>query len=87
LKFFQTKEKHDTTIDGMGSAAEEKGNWSEDDADTLLSLVGGWRIDEYNNVSNGVQSCVVHAMPHVLWCEVCSRGLCRVCSQVRIIIF
>lgn len=102
----------------MGSAAEEKTNgWSEDEADTLLSLVGGWRLDEFgsgvvptppvtvittnghattngttpngitttNGVSNGVanvSSCVIHAMPHVCWCEVCSKGLCRVCSQV-----
>lgn len=98
----------------MGSAAEEKsnsnGHWSEDEADSLLSLVGGWRLDEYangggghiltnghchtngvtpngitNGISNGVanvSSCVIHAMPHVCWCEVCSKGLCRVCSQV-----
>jgi hypothetical protein len=98
----------------MGSAAEEKVNgWSEDEADSLLSLVGGWRLDEFangvnvnghittngtipnggmaitnNGVPNGcvpcnnVTSCVIHAMPHVCWCEVCSKGLCRVCSQV-----
>lgn len=21
-------------------------------------------------------------MPHICWCEVCSKGLCRICSQV-----
>lgn len=99
----------------MGSAAEERSNgWSEveDEADTLLSLVGGWRLDEFtggvvtsnghitngttpngittNGVSNGVNSvpanvssCVIHAMPHLCWCEVCSKGLCRACSQVN----
>jgi hypothetical protein len=110
---------------GMGSAAEEKAanGWSEDEADTLLSLVGGWRLDEYgggggggggggpgggnmiitnghcssNGVainSNGVMSnggvgvppasCVLHAMPHVCWCEVCTKVLCRVCTQVSV---
>lgn len=46
-----------------------------------------------NGVSNGggggggaVSSCVIHAMPHVCWCEVCSKGLCRACSQVMIYI-
>jgi len=99
----------------MGSAAEEKTNgWSEDEADSLLSLVGGWRLDEYGVVNNplvnggginsnpningggggGVQvngggggpqaSCSIHAMPHVCWCDVCSKLLCRVCTQVRL---
>lgn len=76
----------------MGSAAEEKNGWSEDEADTLLSLVGtAWRVDENNVTTNGAltngtgnntSACVIHAMPHVCWCEVCSKGLCRVCSQV-----
>ncbi|CAL8123338.1 unnamed protein product [Orchesella dallaii] len=75
----------------MGSAAEEKNGWSEDEADTLLSLVGtAWRVDENNVTTNGAltngtgnntSACVIHAMPHVCWCEVCSKGLCRVCSQ------
>lgn len=38
----------------MGSASEEKNGWSEDEADSLLNLVGSaWRVDENSVTTNG----------------------------------
>ena len=47
----------------MGSAAEEKNGWSEDEADTLLSLVGtAWRVDENNVTNNGFPASEANAV-------------------------
>lgn len=63
----------------MGSSHEaDKASWSEDETENLLNLVGVWRLEDSLQNSG---SCVLHAMPHVIWCETCSKSLCRVCSQ------